>query len=162
MKFSSRCAHALFDFRRSRALEQFSKIDSACFSTDLSGNIPIADFPAFAQRSARDGNTNAIVSNTKVLSRLGYAIRREPLRQICVVPFGIEHERRTHHHSAAPIEPLLLFARSRQPTWIHQRDLPLKLDAAAITLLQFRPSSLRPETPGRNNIEIISDSNNHI
>jgi hypothetical protein len=92
--------------------------------------------------------TNAIISEIKVLGSFGHAIRRKPLRQSGIVPIGVEHEWRTHHHSAAPIEPLLLLPRSGQTTRIHQRDLPLKLDAAVITLLQFRPCWLRPKTPG--------------
>src|SRR5205814_9949821 len=131
-------------------------------SPDLRADVPITNLLARSQRSIRERKPDAIIDNTKILRGFGHAIRRQPLRQVRIVPLRVKHERRTHHHSAAPIEPLLLLARSRQPTWIHQRDLPLKLDAAAITLLQFRPSSLRPETPGRNNIEIISDSNNHI
>src|SRR5206468_312941 len=69
-------------------------------------------------------------------------------RRSGIVPIRVEHKWRTHHHSAAPIEPLLLLPRSWQAIRIHQRDLPLKLHAAVITLLQFRPRWLRPKTPG--------------
>ena len=43
MEFGRRCANALLDFRRSRALQQFSGVDATRFSSNLSGNIPIAD-----------------------------------------------------------------------------------------------------------------------
>jgi len=123
---------------------------------------PIAHLFPLAKRGMSQCQTNAIISETKVFGRLGHAIRREPFRQTGIVPIRVEHERRTHHHSAAPIEPLLLLTRSGQATRIHQRDLPLKFDAAVITLLQFGPRWLGPETPGRNNIEIIGYSDKHV
>src|SRR4029434_4204076 len=101
-----------------------------------------------ARSGVRERETSAHTNNTNVLPGCAHAIRREPLRQIGIVPIGVEHERRKHHHSASSIEPLLLFARSWQADRIHQRNFPLKLDAASITLLQFCPRRLGPKTPG--------------
>src|SRR5439155_444006 len=148
VKFSRRRANPLFDFRRSRALHQFSGIDTTRFSADLSRNIPGTDFSPFTQRRMSQSKPNAIIRKTKVLGRFGHAIRRKPLRQARIVPVRIEHKWRTHHHSAAAIEPLLLLARSRQTTRIHQRDLPLKLGAAVVSLLVLA-RSWRPSAPHR-------------
>src|SRR6266576_2984241 len=65
---------------------------------------------AFAQRGASKREPDTIISETKILCRFGHAIRCEPLRKTWIVPVSIEHERRTHHHPTASIEPLLLFA----------------------------------------------------
>src|SRR6266404_1341128 len=67
MEFGSRDANALFDFRRSRALEQFSGVHSTRFRAGLSGNIPAADFSSFAQRRMSEREANAIIGKTKVL-----------------------------------------------------------------------------------------------
>src|SRR5947208_15463795 len=148
MKFRRRSANALFDLGRTRELEQPFLLNAGSRRSDLGGDFSLADLFPFAQRGIGQRETNAIISETKVPGCLGRAIRGEPFWQTGIVPIGIEHERRTHHHSAASIEPLLLLSRSGQTTRIHQRDLPLKLDAAIIKLLQFRPCWLGPETPG--------------
>src|SRR5206468_7136689 len=85
----------------------------------------------------RERKTNAIISKTEVLCGFRNAVRREPLRETGIVPVGVKHEWRTHHHTAAPVEPLFLLARSWQTTGIHQRNLPLKLDAAVVSLFNF-------------------------
>src|SRR6266481_5993803 len=109
-KFGRRCSNALFNCGRFRALEQFPGINRTCLATDFSGNIPISNSFTVTQRGARKRKPNAIISKTKVLRRFRHAIGREPLRKTRIVPVGIEYERRTHHHSAAPIKPLLLLA----------------------------------------------------
>src|SRR6266536_18289 len=110
MKFGRRCSNALFNYRRFRALEQFAGLDTGSFRPDFSRNIPVSDVFTFAQRGASKREPDTIISKTKILCRFGHAIRREPLRKTWIVPVSIEHERRTHHHPAASIEPLLLLA----------------------------------------------------
>src|ERR1700757_1165210 len=109
MKFSRRRSDAFFGFRRFSMLSQFSGIDPAGFSTHFNGNIPVTNLFAVSQRGLRKGNTNPIIGKTKAPPPSGHEIRREPFRQTGVVPVGIEHEWRTHDHSTASIEPLLLF-----------------------------------------------------
>src|SRR6266567_1742369 len=104
---------------RTRALEQLFFVNLAGASSNLGGNFPIAHLFPFAQRGVRQRKANAIIDKTKVPGGFGHAIRCEPFRETGIVPIGVEHERRTHHHSAAPIEPLLLLARSWQTNGIH-------------------------------------------
>src|SRR6267154_1029135 len=42
-----------------------------------------------------------------------------------------------------------------------QADLPLKFNLVMITSFQFRPCRLRPKTPRRDDVEIVSDRNSH-
>src|SRR5689334_6157346 len=99
-------------------LAQFPGFDAASVSADFDCNIPVTDLSAITQRRIRKRKANAIIGKTKVFRSFGYAVRREPFRQTGIVPVGIKHEWRTHHHSAAPIEPLLLFARGGQAAGI--------------------------------------------
>src|SRR5207247_5246516 len=87
------CANTLFNFSLSRTLDQFPGSEPPRFSADSSGNVPVADFLAFAQRSMRKCQANAIVCKAKVLCRFGRAIWSEPFRQTGIVPIGGEHER---------------------------------------------------------------------
>src|SRR5438094_7880821 len=96
----------------------------------------------------RKRKTNAVISKTKVLCGFRDAVRREPFGQTGIVPVGAQHEWRTHDHPAAPIKPSFLSARNRQPIFVQQRDLPLKLDAASVSPSQFRPFRFGPKTPG--------------
>ena len=148
MEFCRRFSDAFLDFWRFRELQQFLIINLTCFGADLRAYFPLTHFLSFAQRGTSKRETNAIVRQTKIFRCLGHTIRRQPFRQTRIIPIGIQHEWRPHHYSTAPVKPLLLLARSWQPGRIHERDLPLELDAAVVTLLQFRPCGLRPETPG--------------
>src|SRR5205807_5295700 len=104
MKFRRRIANALFDLGRTRALEQLFLLNAGSRRTDLDGDFPFSYLFPFTQRGIGQRETNAIISEPKVLGRLGHAIRREPLRQTGIVPISVEHKWRTHHHSAARSE----------------------------------------------------------
>src|SRR5436189_3557871 len=110
MKFGRRCSNALLNRRRFRALKQFAGLDTGSFRPDFSRNIPVSDVFTFAQRGASNREPDTIINKTKILCRFCYAIRRKPFCKTWIVPISVEHERRPHHHSAAPIEPLLLLA----------------------------------------------------
>src|SRR5262249_11193531 len=110
MKFSRRCANPFFSFCRLGTFAQSARVDSPRFGADRYGNIPVTDFLPSRQRGMRRRERDRIVSKTEIFCRFGHAIWREPLWKAGIVPVGVEHERRTHHHSAASIEPLLLLA----------------------------------------------------
>src|SRR5207248_8221040 len=99
---------------RPRAIASLFLANLAGTRSDLGADLPIAHLVPLAQRGARQREANAIIDQTKVLAGFGDAVRREPLRQTGIVPIGFKHKWRTHHHSAAPIEPLLLLARRWQ------------------------------------------------
>ena len=81
MKFRRRCANALFNLGRSRALEQLLVVYFAGTRSNLCGNFPIAHLFPLAQRGFRQCEANAIIDKTKVPGGFGYAIRCEPFRQ---------------------------------------------------------------------------------
>src|SRR5205823_14378332 len=142
-----RCSNSLLNRRRFRALDQFAGFNAGSFCRDFSRNIPVSDIFAFAQRGASKREPDTIINKTKIFCHFGHTIRREPLCKTWIIPVSVEHERRTHHHPAASIEPLLLLARSWQTIGVHQRDFPLKLNPPVIAPFQFRPCWLGPETP---------------
>src|SRR5262249_21082393 len=147
MKFSRRCANPFFSFCRLGTLAPSARVDSPRFGAGRYGNIPVTDLFAVTQRSMRKREPDTIVSKTEILCRFGHAIWREPLWKAGIVPVGVEHERRTHHHSAASIVPLLLLACSTKTARVNQRDLTPKLNPPFKTSFQFRPRRLGPETP---------------
>ena len=53
MKFCGRCANALLDLGRTRALEQLFFVNLAGASSNLGGNFPIAHLFPFAQRGVK-------------------------------------------------------------------------------------------------------------
>jgi len=161
VKFRRARPGASFDFRRTRALEQLRLVEAAGLCADFRGEIPIVRALSFALGRIRQRHPDAVVCHAKIARGFRYQIRRQTFLQVRLEPAGLEHERRSHHHSAPAIKPFRLLYRFRKARRIHQSDLPLEIGLAGVALLQFLPRRLRPETPGRNHIEINGDFEFH-
>src|SRR5690242_4295137 len=98
----------MFNCRRFRGIKQFAAVKERSLRGNLARDTPIGDVFTFAECSSRERQPDTIVSKPKILRRFGYAIRREPLGKIGIIPVRVEHKWRTHDHSAPPIEPLFL------------------------------------------------------
>src|SRR5207253_7710912 len=120
---------------------------------NFGGNIPVADFPAFAQSRLSQSQSHLIVCHIHSSRGFGYAVRREIFLQTWTRPLALEHERRSHDRSAPAIEPLVLRMRSWKTGFIHQSNLPLEFDLALVTILQLSPGRFGPITPRRDNIQ---------
>src|SRR4026209_2904911 len=110
MKFGSRCSEAFLSGLGFRALDQFAGPPTGRLLPDFSRDIPISNIFAIAQRGASKSQPDTIISKTKIFCRFSHAIWRQPFGKACIIPISAEHEWRTHHYSAASIEPLLLLA----------------------------------------------------
>src|SRR5262245_27029832 len=104
---------------------------------------------------------SAIVFHPEIACRFGDAIWFQRFRSAGFYPAGIQHERRTHKHSAAPVVPFRVLLGRRESGLVHKCDFPAKIDRIWITLLQFLPGWGGPKTPRRDNIEVISDGKAH-
>src|SRR6266404_7265030 len=161
MKISSIGADARFNHGRTRPFEQFFCIEIARLRSNLRGNLPLGESFSLAQAGIGKRKPHAVVHDSKIFCSFGDAVWGEIFRPDRLVPSAAQHERRTHDCAAAAVKPFFLLARDRKRFLIEQGDLPLKFNLVMITSFQFRPCRLCPKTPGRDDVEIVSDRNSH-
>src|SRR6266487_621451 len=161
MKISSIGADARFNHGRTRPFDQFFCIETASFRSNLRGNLPLGESFSLAQAGIGKRKPHAIVGDSKIFCGFSDAVWREIFRLLVVAPLAAQHERRAHDCAAAPVKPFVLLLRCGKTRLIHQCDLPLKFNLVMIASFQFRPRRLRPKTPRRDDVEIVSDRNSH-
>ena len=145
----------------SRAPAIASRSSSGGSRADLRRDFPSPIFLPSQQFGLAQGDPDAVVLDPEIARCFRDAIRVQIFCGAGLDPAGLQHHRRTHQHSAAPVKPFRVFPRRREAGLIHQRDLPAKIDRVAVALLQFLPGRDRPVAPGRDDVEVVGHGKSH-